>query len=45
MKIDKSKKRLIMKMVTSVIIVVAGLFQKQMETEEEKHTEEEDYMF
>ena len=44
MKVDKGKKRFVLKMITSVIIVIAGLFQKQMETEDEDHTKE-DYMF
>ena len=44
LKVDKSKKRFVLKMITSVIIVIAGLFQKQMETEDEDHTKE-DYMF
>lgn len=44
MKVDKGKKRFVLKMITSVIIVIAGLFQKQMENEEE-HTNEEDYMY
>jgi len=44
LKVDKGKKRFVLKMITSVIIVIAGLFQKQMENEEE-HTNEEDYMY
>ena len=45
MKAEKKNKRFILKMLTSVIIVVAGLFQKQMETEDEKRTNEDDYIF
>ena len=45
MKAEKKNKRFILKMVTSVIIVVAGLFQKQLENEDEKRTNEDDYMF
>lgn len=44
LKVDKGKKRFVLKMITSVIIVVAGLFQKQMENEEE-HTNEDEYMY
>ena len=45
LKAEKKNKRFILKMLTSVIIVVAGLFQKQMETEDEKRTNEDDYIF
>ena len=44
-KVEKKNKKLILKMVTSVIIVVAGLFQKQLDNEDEKRTNEDDYMF
>ena len=44
-KTKKKNKKLILKMVTSVIIVVAGLFQKQLDNEDEKRTNEDDYMF
>ena len=45
LKVEKKNKKLILKMVTSVIIVVAGLFQKQLDNEDEKRTTEDDYMF
>lgn len=45
MKVDKEKKRLIIKMVTSVIIVIAGLFQKQVDSEETHQKSDDDYMF
>ena len=45
LKVEKKNKKLILKMVTSVIIVVAGLFQKQLDNEGEKRTTEDDYMF
>lgn len=45
LKVEKKNKKLILKMVTSVIIVVAGLFQKQLDNEDEKRTNEDDYMF
>lgn len=45
LKVEKKNKKLILKMVTSVIIVVAGLFQKQLDNEDEKGTTEDDYMF
>ena len=45
LKVEKNNKKLILKMVTSVIIVVAGLFQKQLDNEDEKRTNEDDYMF
>ena len=46
MKVDNEKKKLIIKMVTSVIIVIAGLFQKQVEGEDlRRSNENDDYMF
>lgn len=45
MKVDNEKKKLIIKMITSVIIVVAGLFQKQVDNEEPRRSNDEDYMF
>lgn len=42
----EAKKRLLIKMVTSVVIVVANLFQKQVEKDEEEYVaHEDDYMF
>ena len=45
MKADNERKKLIIKMITSVIIVIAGLFQKQVENEDLKRTDDDEYMF
>ncbi len=45
MKVNSEKKKLIIKMVTSVIIVIAGLFQKQADSEDTRKSDEDDYLF